>query len=106
MHQFFNLINFVLPSLLAPWGCAAALCAPFTQDVLWRQKEQFSDGVGYDWVDSLGKHAEAEVTDEMFAARFERFPPTEYAPIPPTTKEYYLLRSIFEVSRCLSLTPA
>jgi len=43
--------------------------------VLWRQKEQFSDGVGYDWVDGLMKHAEDMVTDEMFAARAERFPP-------------------------------
>ncbi|OUS43683.1 asparagine synthetase [Ostreococcus tauri] len=61
------------------------------QEVLWRQKEQFSDGVGYDWVDGLAAHAELEVSDEMFAKRAERFPLH-----PPTTKEYYLLRSIFE----------
>ena len=61
------------------------------ENVLWRQKEQFSDGVGYDWVDSLRAYAEDEVTDEQFAARAERFPGD-----PPETKEYYLLRSIFE----------
>jgi len=59
--------------------------------VLWRQKEQFSDGVGYDWVDSLRDYAEAEVSDEQFARRAERFPHE-----PPATKEYYLLRSLFE----------
>jgi len=61
------------------------------QEVLWRQKEQFSDGVGYDWVDGLAAHAELEVSDEEFAKRAQRFPLH-----PPTTKEYYLLRSIFE----------
>jgi len=60
-------------------------------EVLWRQKEQFSDGVGYDWVDGLRAHAEAEVSDAAFAARAQRFPAN-----PPETKEYYLLRSIFE----------
>lgn len=60
-------------------------------EVLWRQKEQFSDGVGYDWVDGLKAHAEEKVSDEEFSKRAERFPLS-----PPTTKEYYLLRSIFE----------
>ncbi|KAK9814108.1 hypothetical protein WJX72_000787 [[Myrmecia] bisecta] len=59
-------------------------------NVLWRQKEQFSDGVGYDWVDGLKDYAAKVVTDEMWEARHERFP--EYT---PTTREYYLLRSIF-----------
>lgn len=61
------------------------------ESVLWRQKEQFSDGVGYDWVDSLKEFAESEVSDEEFEARATRFPDN-----PPETKEYYLLRSIFE----------
>lgn len=59
--------------------------------VLWRQKEQFSDGVGYDWVDGLKDYAEKVVTAEMWAKRAERFP--EHT---PRNKEYYLLRSIFE----------
>ena len=59
--------------------------------VLWRQKEQFSDGVGYSWVDGLKAYAESVVSDSDFAAVSSRFPAN-----PPTTKEYYLLRSIFE----------
>jgi len=59
--------------------------------VLWRQKEQFSDGVGYDWVDGLVKHAEEMVSDADFETRATRFPLN-----PPQTKEYYLLREIFE----------
>lgn len=61
------------------------------EDVLWRQKEQFSDGVGYDWVDGLKNHAEKVVTDDQWAARYEKFP--EHT---PRTKEYYYLRSLFE----------
>lgn len=61
------------------------------EDVLWRQKEQFSDGVGYDWVDGLRDYAAKVISDEMFDARELRFPAH-----PPRTKEYYLLRSLFE----------
>ena len=65
---------------------------PYLPDeVLWRQKEQFSDGVGYDWVDGLQDYADKMVSDEQFANRAQRFPLN-----PPTTKEYYLLREIFE----------
>ena len=60
-------------------------------DVLWRQKEQFSDGVGWDWVDGLKVHAEEVVTEQMWKYRAKRFPYET-----PQTKEYYLLRSIFE----------
>jgi asparagine synthase (glutamine-hydrolysing) len=59
--------------------------------ILWRQKEQFSDGVGYGWIDGLKAHAEASVTDADFAAAAARFPLN-----PPQTKEAYLYRSIFE----------
>lgn len=59
--------------------------------VLKRQKEQFSDGVGYGWIDSLKAHAEARVSgQEMENARF-RFPHNT-----PDSKEGYLYRSIFE----------
>ena len=61
------------------------------EEVLWRQKEQFSDGVGYDWVDGLKDYAERVISDEMWDAREIRFP--EHT---PRTKEYYLLRTIFE----------
>merc|ERR1712176_1196919 len=61
------------------------------EEVLWRQKEQFSDGVGYDWVDGLKNYAEAVISDAEFDLRHERFPRD-----PPQTKEYYFLRSMFE----------
>uniref|UniRef100_A0A6T7VL96 asparagine synthase (glutamine-hydrolyzing) n=1 Tax=Pyramimonas obovata TaxID=1411642 RepID=A0A6T7VL96_9CHLO len=61
------------------------------ESVLFRQKEQFSDGVGYDWVDGLKDYAEATVSDEEFNTRNIRFPKNT-----PETKEYYLLRSLFE----------
>lgn len=61
------------------------------EDVLFRQKEQFSDGVGYDWVDGLKEYAEKVVTEDMWAWRAKRFPID-----PPRTREYYLLRSYFE----------
>lgn len=61
--------------------------------ILWRQKEQFSDGVGYGWIDGLKAHAEAHVGDREFAAAASRFPIN-----PPQTKEAYLYRRIFERS--------
>jgi asparagine synthase (glutamine-hydrolysing) len=60
-------------------------------DILWRQKEQFSDGVGYGWIDSLRDLAEKNVSDQMFASADKRFPEN-----PPLTKEAYFYRSIFE----------
>ncbi|KAJ2118900.1 asparagine synthetase [Coemansia sp. RSA 2131] len=61
------------------------------RDVLWRQKEQFSDGVGYSWIDSLKAQADARVSDAALAAAAERFPVDT-----PETKEAYLYREIFE----------
>ncbi|WP_434427173.1 asparagine synthase B [Nannocystis pusilla] len=58
--------------------------------VLWRQKEQFSDGVGYGWVERLKAHAEATVSDLEMAEAGERFPHET-----PTTKEGYLYRALF-----------
>jgi asparagine synthase (glutamine-hydrolysing) len=60
-------------------------------EILWRQKEQFSDGVGYGWVDHLKAVAENEVSDQMFASAKNRFPHNT-----PTTKEGYRYRMIFE----------
>ena len=59
--------------------------------VAWRQKEQFSDGVGYSWIDSLKDWAEQEVSDEQMASAAFRFPIHT-----PDTKEGYLYRTIFE----------
>ena len=61
------------------------------KEVAWRQKEQFSDGVGYSWIDSLKVHVENEVSDQMFEAASFRFPINT-----PLTKEAYFYRAIFE----------
>ena len=60
-------------------------------EILWRQKEQFSDGVGYSWIDALRDYAEKKVSDEKFAEAAVRFPVNT-----PMTKEAYLYREIFE----------
>ncbi|MFM2608676.1 asparagine synthase B [Vibrio chagasii] len=59
--------------------------------IAWRQKEQFSDGVGYDWIDTLKATAEAKVTDKQMETAQFRFPYNT-----PTTKEGYAYREIFE----------
>jgi asparagine synthase (glutamine-hydrolysing) len=61
------------------------------REILWRQKEQFSDGVGYGWIDYLKKHAESVVTDDMMADAKRRFSVQT-----PSTKEEYSYREIFE----------
>ncbi len=60
-------------------------------EVAWRQKEQFSDGVGYSWIDTLKQVTAAAVTDEQMANAAERFPINT-----PMNKEEYYYRSIFE----------
>jgi len=60
------------------------------ETILWRQKEQFSDGVGYNWIDTLKTVAESEVTDEMLENSRYKFPVN-----PPMTKEEYRYRTIF-----------
>ncbi|MEZ8303541.1 asparagine synthase B [Vibrio splendidus] len=59
--------------------------------IAWRQKEQFSDGVGYDWIDTLKATAEEKVTDQQMEAAKFRFPYNT-----PTAKEGYAYREIFE----------
>ena len=60
-------------------------------EVLWRQKEQFGDGVGYSWIDSIRDFVENEVTDQQLATAEFRFPVNT-----PDTKEGYYYRTIFE----------
>ncbi len=60
-------------------------------EILWRQKEQFSDGVGYSWIDHLKKMTSELVTDEMLATAAQRFPKQT-----PLSKEEYYYRSIFD----------
>ena len=59
-------------------------------EVAWRQKEQFSDGVGYSWIDTLKKITSDQVSDEQMEHAEERFPIN-----PPRNKEEYYYRSIF-----------
>ncbi len=61
------------------------------EEILWRQKEQFSDGVGYGWIDGLRDHAESQVSDELMENAHHRFPVNT-----PEHKEAYLYRLIFE----------
>ena len=61
------------------------------QEIAWRQKEQFSDGVGYNWIDTLKQVTAAAVTDEQMEHAAERFPINT-----PMNKEEYFYRTIFE----------
>ncbi|PDH44796.1 MAG: asparagine synthase B [Flavobacteriales bacterium MED-G15] len=61
------------------------------ESVAWRQKEQFSDGVGYSWIDTLKEVVEAAVTDDEMANAHFRFPLQT-----PQNKEEFYYRSIFE----------
>lgn len=60
------------------------------EEVLWRQKEQFSDGVGYNWIDTLIEYCTSQVSDADFETAAKRFPYNT-----PTTKEAFFYRSIF-----------
>ncbi len=68
-----------------------AFAGMLPESVLWRQKEQFSDGVGYSWIDTLKEMTAKAVSDEQMARAAERFPIN-----PPRNKEEYYYRSIFE----------
>lgn len=60
------------------------------EEVLWRQKEQFSDGVGYNWIDTLIEHCTSQVSDADFEKATKLFPYNT-----PTTKEAFFYRRIF-----------
>ncbi|MEJ2534602.1 MAG: asparagine synthase B [Gammaproteobacteria bacterium] len=61
------------------------------EEVAWRQKEQFSDGVGYGWIDALREHAGERVSDAQLASAARRFPHNA-----PDSKEAYFYRTVFE----------
>jgi len=61
------------------------------KEILWRQKEQFSDGVGYSWIDGLKAYVESQVTDLQLESASHRFPVNT-----PDSKEAYFYRSVFE----------
>jgi asparagine synthase (glutamine-hydrolysing) len=68
-----------------------AFAGVLPDEILWRQKEQFSDGVGYGWIDGLKAQAATYVSDAMMAQASLRFPVN-----PPQTKEAYWYRELFE----------
>jgi asparagine synthase (glutamine-hydrolysing) len=68
-----------------------AFASVLPESVAWRQKEQFSDGVGYSWIDTLKEVTNAAVSDEQLAAAAQRFPINT-----PRNKEEYYYRTIFE----------
>jgi asparagine synthase (glutamine-hydrolysing) len=71
-------------------------------EIAWRQKEQFSDGVGYGWIDSLKALTASKISDSDMEAAAERFPLNT-----PKSKEEYYYRSLFEEffpGRCAALT--
>ncbi len=79
------------PNRMEKWVLRKAFEDYLPARVAWRQKEQFSDGVGYSWIDTLREIAETSVSDQQMEKRAFRFPLN-----PPLTKEEYYYRSIFE----------
>ena len=73
------------------WVVRKAFEKYLPESVAWRQKEQFSDGVGYNWIDTLKEVVEAAVSDEQMANAQYRFPKQT-----PQNKEEFYYRSIFE----------
>lgn len=81
----------ITPERMEKWVLRKAFEDLLPESIAWRQKEQFSDGVGYSWIDTLKQVAEDEVTDEMMANAKFRFPINV-----PMSKEEYRYRTIFE----------
>lgn len=73
------------------WVVRKAFESYLPESVAWRQKEQFSDGVGYSWIDTLKALVEEKITDEQMENAHYRFPAQ-----PPQNKEEFYYRSIFE----------
>ncbi|QCX52694.1 asparagine synthase B [Elizabethkingia sp. JS20170427COW] len=80
----------VTPERMEKWVLRKAFEDILPESIAWRQKEQFSDGVGYGWIDTLKQLAEDEVSDEMMENAKYRFPINT-----PMNKEEYRYRAIF-----------
>lgn len=81
----------ITPKRMEKWVIRKAFEKYLPESVVWRQKEQFSDGVGYNWIDTLKEIVENNVTDEQMENIHYRFPVQA-----PQNKEEYYYRSIFE----------
>lgn len=79
------------PKRMEKWVLRKAFEDLLPAEVAWRQKEQFSDGVGYSWIDSLKELTASQVTDDMMRNAARRFPVNT-----PMNKEEYYYRTIFE----------
>jgi asparagine synthase (glutamine-hydrolysing) len=101
-REFLDVAMMMNPELKLPWNpkharpiekyvLRDAFRGYIPDDILWRQKEQFSDGVGYGWINALKAAAQDEVSEEMMASAAERFPVKT-----PETREAYLYRQLFE----------
>ncbi len=101
-REFLDLAMMLNPEIKVPrnapharpiekWPLRKAFEGYIPDEILWRQKEQFSDGVGYGWITTLKETAEREISDSMMRGATKRFPLKT-----PETKEAYLYRQIFE----------
>jgi asparagine synthase (glutamine-hydrolysing) len=92
------------PRPIEKWPLRQAFAGYLPDEVLWRQKEQFSDGVGYGWIAALKEAAERQVSDSQMAGAGERFPVKT-----PQNKEAYLYRRLFEQhfpwATCIACVP-
>lgn len=96
------------PGRMEKWVVRKAFEDYLPESVAWRQKEQFSDGVGYSWIDTLKQLAAEKVTDEQMASAGFRFPVNT-----PMNKEEYMYREIFsehfpsaEAAACVPSVPS
>lgn len=80
----------ITPDRMEKWVVRKAFEDMLPESIAWRQKEQFSDGVGYSWIDTLKEIVNTEVTDEQLANAKYKFPIQT-----PTSKEEFYYRSIF-----------
>ncbi len=80
----------ITPERIEKWVVREALGDYLPHHIAWRQKEQFSDGVGYSWIDTLKEKAGEMVSDDQLANAAYRFLIN-----PPMSKEEYIYRSIF-----------
>lgn len=80
----------ITPDRMEKWILRKAFEDMLPSEVAWRQKEQFSDGVGYSWIDTLKEMVNEEVSDKQMEQAAFKFPIQT-----PQTKEEYFYRSIF-----------
>ena len=81
----------ITPQRMEKWLLRKAFESYLPESIVWRQKEQFSDGVGYSWIDTLKKTVEENISDNMIENAHFRFPTQT-----PQNKEEFYYREIFE----------